>query len=91
MSRAFDNISNALEQRAEFILVCGDNLIGGTRIRTWQVLQLMLERKGFILFDMFVDPIENRMLAPKCSGHKGLIKEEVVCAFRKATLGAGNW
>jgi hypothetical protein len=85
MSRAFDNVRTSMESEARLILVCGDNLIGGIRVRTWQVLRHMLERKGFTLFDMFADPIANRMLAPKRSGHKGLIKEEVVCAFRKTT------
>jgi hypothetical protein len=89
MSRAFDNVRSFMEHKAQFILVCGDNLIGGVRIRTWQVLRHMLERKGFILFDMFADPIANRMLAPKRSGHKGLIKEEVVCALRKSNAHQG--
>jgi len=86
LSRAFDNVKHSMGHKAQFILVCGDNLIGGIRIRTWQVLQQMLERKGFTLFDTFTDPIANRMLAPKRSGHKGLIKEEVVCAFRKTNV-----
>lgn len=34
------------------------------------------------MFDMFSDRIEDRMLPPKRCGHKGLIKEEVVCAFQ---------
>jgi hypothetical protein len=84
MSRAFDNIRSSMERDAQFVLVCGDNLIGGIRVRTWQVLRHLLEQKGFTLFEMFADPIANRMLAPKRSGHKGLIKEEVVCAFRKS-------
>jgi SAM-dependent methyltransferase len=81
MGRAFDTISRCLDPNGVFVLVCGDNLVGGFRIRTWRVLKTMLERKGFVLFDSFSDPIQNRMLAPKRSGHKGLIKEEVVCAF----------
>jgi hypothetical protein len=92
MSRAFDNVGASMEPNGQLILVCGDNLIGGIRIRTWQVLRHMLERKGFVLFDTFADPIANRMLAPKRSGHKGLIKEEVVCAFLKTgtPLGSGS-
>lgn len=82
MGRAFDIIKDCLEANASFVLVCGDNLIGGIRIPTWQLLRRMLEHRGFRLFDMFSDPIENRVLAPKRCGHKGLIKEEVVCAFR---------
>jgi hypothetical protein len=82
MGRAFDTISRCLDPNGVVVLVCGDNLVGGFRIRTWRVLQTMLEHKGFVLFDSFSDPIQNRMLAPKRLGHKGLIKEEVVCAFR---------
>lgn len=81
MGRAFDGIKGCLEPKARFVLVCGDNLVGGIRIRTWQALRRMLEERGFRLFDQFSDPIGDRMLAPKRCGHKGLIKEEVVCAF----------
>ena len=81
MSFAFDVMKKCLMPRGKFVLVCGDNLIGGMRIRTWQLLKQMLEDRGFRLFDMFLDKIEARMLAPKRCGHKGLIKEEVVCAF----------
>jgi len=82
MGRAFDTIKDCLVPKGFFVLVCGDNLIGGVRIRTWHVLRHMIEERGFRLFDMFSDRIENRMLAPKRCGHKGLIKEEVVCAFQ---------
>lgn len=81
MGCAFDALKQCLEPKARFILVCGDNLIGGIRICTWQLLRQMLEERGFRLFDMFSDKILDRMLAPKRCGHKGLIKEEVVCAF----------
>jgi len=83
MSSAFDIIKDCLEPDAVFILVCGDNLVGGLRIRTWQLLKQMLEERGFKLFDQFMDPIKRRMLAPKRCGHKGIIKEEVVSAFRR--------
>jgi hypothetical protein len=82
MGKAFDIIKDCLAPNAVFVLVCGDNLIGGIRIRTWQVLRQMIEHRGFKLFDLFADRIQNRMLAPKRCGHKGLIKEEVVCAYR---------
>jgi hypothetical protein len=82
MSRAFDTIKDCLDPNGKFVLVCGDNLIGGFQIRTWQVLQHLLEERGFRLFDRFSDPIGDRLLAPKRCGHKGLIKEEVVSAFR---------
>jgi SAM-dependent methyltransferase len=84
MGKAFDNVRDCLRPGGCFVLVCGDNLVGGLRIRTWQVLQRMIERLGFELFDRFTDPIGDRLLAPKRSGHKGLIKEEVVSAFRLA-------
>lgn len=82
MSRAFDVAKACLDPDGCFVLVCGDNLIKGSRIRTWRVLQSLLEERGFRLFDRFTDPIGDRLLAPKRCGHKGLIKEEVVSAFR---------
>ncbi len=82
MGKAFDNIKKCLEKNGTFVLVCGDNLIAGKRIRTWQVLTDMLTERDFELFDSFTDPIGDRLLAPKRCGHKGLIKEEVIQAFR---------
>ncbi len=82
MGNAFDTIQKCLQPKGTLVLVCGDNLIGGQRIRTWRILANMLIERGFKLFDSFTDPIEDRMLAPKRCGHKGLIKEEVVLAFR---------
>ncbi len=84
MGNAFDTIQQCLDKRGTFVLVCGDNLIAGRRIRTWQILADMLVGRGFKLFDSFTDRIEDRMLAPKRCGHKGLIKEEVVLAFRQS-------
>jgi hypothetical protein len=81
MGNAFDIIKMCLKNKGTFVLVCGDNLIGGVRIRTWQILRDMLIERGFVLFDSFTDLIKDRMLAPKRCGHKGLIKEEVVLAF----------
>ena len=82
MGRAFDNLKACLEPKGRLVVVCGDNLIGGIRVPTWKLLRGMLEDRGFKLFDLFADRIEDRMLPPKRCGHKGLIKQEVVCAFR---------
>lgn len=82
MGCAFDAIKNALSPNAHFVLVCGDNLVGGLQIRTWQVLERLLEKRGFSFVERFADAIGDRMLPPKRSGHKGLIKEEIVSAFR---------
>ena len=82
LGNAFETVKGCLESGGTFVLVCGDNLIAGQRIRTWQILTEMLVERGFRLFDQFSDPIGDRMLAPKRCGHKGLIKEEVVTAFR---------
>ena len=82
MGGAFDFIKDCIAPRGCLVLICGDNLVGGIHIRTWQVLRKMLENRGFTLFDRFSDPIRTRMLAPKRLGHKGIIKEEVVCAYR---------
>ena len=53
------------------------------RLPTWQILGDMLESRGFKLVDRFSDKIHDRLLPPKRSGHKGLIKEEVVSAFER--------
>ena len=63
-------------------LCSGDNLVGGVKVCTWSVLHAIIESKGFMLFDRFKDPIRDRMLAPKRLGHRGLIKEEVISAYR---------
>ena len=81
MGNAFDIIKKCLKRNGTFVLVCGDNLIGGVRIRTWQILRDMLVERGFKQFDSFTDIIKDRILAPKRCGHKGLIKEEVILAF----------
>lgn len=82
MSTAFKAIKKAMLPGGTFVIVCGDNLIGGKRIITWKVLNEMLVILGFTLFDSFEDTIRNRALAPTRCGHKGLIKQEVVSAFR---------
>ena len=81
MNKSFYVVRKCLRPGGSLVLVCGDNLVGGIRLRTWKVLQRMLERSDFQVFDRFVDPIGNRLLAPTRLGHKGLIKEEVVTAF----------
>lgn len=84
MGTVFDRIEKWLEPKGRLVLVCGDNLVGGMRIRTWEVLQKMLETRGYAAVDTFRDQIRDRMLAPKRSGHKGLIKEEVVCCYERS-------
>ena len=85
MDNAFDAVRGALNEDGRMVLVCGDNLIGGMRIRTWEILHAIVEEKGFVLFDRFRDPIRDRLLAPRRLGHRGLIKEEVVSAYRLST------
>lgn len=82
MKTAFHGMRRALRSTGSLVIVCGDNLIGGKRILTWKILNQMLEDIGFELFDSFEDTIRNRAVAPRRSGHKGLIKQEVVSAFR---------
>lgn len=83
MGTVFDRLNEWLEPKGRLVLVCGDNLVGGMRIRTWKVLQKMLEARGYRVVDTFKDRIRDRMLAPKRCGHKGLIKEEVVCCYER--------
>lgn len=82
MEAALSATKAMLAPEGTFVLVCGDNLIGGRRIITWQVLNTMLEGLGFSMFDTFGDRIRNRAVAPRRSGHKGMIKQEIVSAFR---------
>ncbi|MFN9293907.1 MAG: hypothetical protein ACK6EB_37985, partial [Planctomyces sp.] len=82
MSTAVKAIKRAMRPGGTFVIVCGDNLIGGRRIITWKVLNEMLDNLGFTLFDSLEDTIKKRALAPSRCGHKGLIKQEVVSAFR---------
>jgi hypothetical protein len=79
---AFAKVQSLMQSGGVLVVVCGDNLIGGRRICTWQVLNKMLVGLGFKLFDSFGDRIRNRAVAPMRCGHKGLIKEEIVSAFR---------
>jgi hypothetical protein len=83
MGKVFDRIGHWLEPTGRLVLVCGDNLVGGMKIGTWEVLQRMLEARGYAIVDTFRDQFRDRMLAPKRSGHKGLIKEEVVCCYER--------
>ena len=87
MEMAFLSIKDLIAPEGTLVLVCGDNLVGGHRVVTWKVLNEMLESIGFRLFDRFEDRIRSRALAPKRKGHRGLIKQEVVSAFR---LGEGR-
>lgn len=82
MDNAFGTIKGTLDDNACLVVVCGDNLIGGVRICTWRALQTILEEKGFRLVDRFSDRIRDRLLPPARLGHRGLIKEEVVSAYR---------
>lgn len=82
MRRAFLHIREQLKNNGVLVLVCGDNLIGSFQIKTWRVLNCMLESMGFIKFDSFKDVIKARALAPKRSWHKSLMKEERITAFR---------
>jgi len=82
IAAAFARVRSLMQSGGVMVIVCGDNLIGGRRICTWQVLNKMLTGLGFKLFDSFGDRIRNRAVAPMRCGHKGLIKEEIVSAFR---------
>lgn len=82
IAAAFGMVRSLMQPGGVLVIVCGDNLIGGRRICTWKVLNKMLTGLGFTLFDSFGDRIRNRAVAPMRCGHKGLIKEEIVSAFR---------
>ncbi len=85
MDSVFHVFRTLLRPGGTLVMVCGDNLVGGKRIVTWRVIGEMLEALGFGLFDRFEDVIKNRTLAPFRKGHKGLIKQEVISAYRLRT------
>lgn len=84
MGRSFDSMRNLLHAGGVLVIVCGDNLVGGYAIKTWRVLNRLLENRGFLQFDSFGDDINCRHVPPKRNGHKGLIKQEVISAFRRS-------
>lgn len=81
MRKAFVNITKCLRPNGKLFLVCGDNIVAGVHICTWEVLAKMLGDLRYQMFDCFSDEIKNRHVPPIRKGHKALIKEEVVCAF----------
>jgi hypothetical protein len=83
MTKSISNINKLIKPDGHLILVFGDNLVGGLRFETSCIIERIATDQGFILFDRFKDKIKSRQLAPKRNGHKGLIKEEVIMAFRK--------
>ena len=85
MACSFANISRFLSASGTLVVVCGDNLVGGVRIRTWRVLRSMLQSMGFAFRHSFRDEIRNRSVRPQRKGHTGLIKEEVICAYQKVS------
>lgn len=84
MGKSFDSMKLCLEGQGVVVIVCGDNLVGGYAITTWQLVNCLLQARGFVLFDRFGDEINCRNVPPKRNGHKGLIKQEVISAFRLA-------
>jgi hypothetical protein len=83
MGIAIKTISNLMKRTGTCVIVCGDNLVDGVHIRTWQALNALMEHNGFSLYDSFSDTIHNRMVPPMRQGHKGLIKQEYISAFRR--------
>lgn len=83
MDKVVNSLKSCLLPDGVLVVVCGDNLVGGMRIRTWKVIGAIIEKYGFSRFDRFGDKIACRALAPTRLGHKGIIKEEIVSAFRR--------
>ena len=83
MALVFDRISRCIVDEGALVIVCGDNLVGGVRVHTGELLHRLLLQRGFSLVDSFTDEIRDRVLAPSRKGHQGLIKEEVVSCYRK--------
>jgi hypothetical protein len=86
MNNAFSKISQIMEKDAIFVIVCGDNLVGGYRVPTADIVNRLLGMNGFILFDKFSDSIRTHRVPPARQGHKGIIKQEIVSAFKKTGI-----
>ncbi len=82
MDAALKTTCSKLRPDGMLVIVCGDNRVADERIPTWQVIAAMVEDLGLALCDSFADPIKDRLLAPRRLGHRGLIKEEIVMAFK---------
>lgn len=82
MDLAFDAMKQMMTPQGTMVIVCGDNLVAGYQIPTWQVLNALLATKGFAQFDSFGDVIARRYVPPTRQGHKGMVKQEVVTAMR---------
>jgi DNA modification methylase len=83
INKVLDNTYSLLKTNGKLILVCGDNVVAGKNIKTWQIINQMAESKGYEIIDSFKDKILNRSLAPNRMGHKSLIKDEKVTVFKK--------
>lgn len=82
MNKCFETMKFCLQRGGVLVIVGGDNLVGGYPIPTWKLLNTLLEKHGFIMFDTYGDIIDCRNVPPKRKGHQGIIKQEVVSAFR---------
>ena len=76
MANAFVSTRKLLRPGGTLVIVCGDNLIGGRRIRTWKILNAMLGSLAFTLFDTEGVALVNTLKG----GSKGL--EEMRQEFR---------
>jgi hypothetical protein len=85
MNCAFARIRRLMAPRGVLVIVCGDNLLAGRRVPTWQLLDTLITQSGFVLRDRFADAIGDRLLAPKRHGHRGLIKREVISAYERVS------
>jgi hypothetical protein len=83
MDQSLRAICAVVRKTGTLVIICGDNLVGGVHIRTWRALNALMKQNGFSLYDSFSDTIQNRMVPPTRQGHKGLIKQERVSAFRR--------
>jgi SAM-dependent methyltransferase len=78
MHSALRSFRLSLRTGGKLILVCGDNLIGGIRIPTWDLLERLAQDIGYSFVARFGDQIARRNVPPKRLGHRGLIKEEII-------------
>ena len=90
MDTVFGSLVQNVQPGGTFVLVCGDNLVGGMRIPTWDTLNGLVSSWGFEMKLQYGDFIARRNVPPMRMGHKGIIKEEIVSVFVKEGSGGGS-
>ena len=81
MRTSLSKVTRGLEQDGKLIMICGENVVNGHLVKTWEAIDGILSDTGFILSERYSDKITRRMLAPKRHGHRALMQRELVSCY----------